>query len=109
MLIKLFVQNYALIKELDVELENGLTIITGVTGAGKDFDVPSCHRSAGEACEGQGQKKVEMYFLPDIYVECEECHGKRYSKEVLEITYKDKNIADVLEMTVEEAMEFFLI
>jgi excinuclease ABC subunit A len=48
-----------------------------------------------------------MYFLPDIYVECEECRGKRYNKEVLEITYKDKNIADVLEMTVEEAMEFF--
>jgi len=60
-----------------------------------------------EACEGQGQKKVEMYFLPDIYVECEECQGKRYNKEVLEITYKDKNIAEVLEMTVEEAMEFF--
>lgn len=60
-----------------------------------------------EACEGQGVKKVEMYFLPDIYVECEECHGKRYNKEVLEITYKDKNIADVLEMTVEEALEFF--
>ncbi len=60
-----------------------------------------------EVCEGQGQKKVEMYFLPDIYVECEECHGKRYSKEVLEITYKDKNIAEVLEMTVEDAMEFF--
>ena len=60
-----------------------------------------------EACEGQGQKKVEMYFLPDIYVECEECRGKRYSKEVLEITYKDKNIAEVLEMTVEEGMEFF--
>jgi len=60
-----------------------------------------------EACEGQGQKKVEMYFLPDIYVECEECRGKRYSKEVLEITYKDKNIAEVLKMTVEEAMEFF--
>ncbi len=60
-----------------------------------------------EACEGQGQKKVEMYFLPDIYVECEECHGKRYSKEVLEVTYKDKNIAEVLEMTVEEGMEFF--
>ena len=60
-----------------------------------------------EACEGQGQKKVEMYFLPDIYVECEECQGKRYNKEVLEITYKDKNIADVLKMTVEEAMEFF--
>ena len=60
-----------------------------------------------EACEGQGQKKVEMYFLPDIYVECEECRGKRYNKEVLEITYKDKNIAEVLEMTVEESMEFF--
>jgi len=60
-----------------------------------------------EACEGQGQKKVEMYFLPDIYVECEECHGKRYNKEVLEITYKDKNIADVLDMNVDEAMEFF--
>ena len=60
-----------------------------------------------EACEGQGQKKVEMYFLPDIYVECEECRGKRYNKEVLEIAYKDKNIADVLNMNVEEAMEFF--
>ncbi|MFH1967888.1 MAG: excinuclease ABC subunit UvrA [bacterium] len=60
-----------------------------------------------EACEGQGHKKVEMYFLPDIYVECEECHGKRYSKEVLEVAYKDKNIADILEMTVEEAMDFF--
>ena len=60
-----------------------------------------------EACEGQGQKKVEMYFLPDIYVECEECRGKRYSKEVLEIDYKGKNIADILSMTVEESMEFF--
>jgi excinuclease ABC subunit A len=60
-----------------------------------------------EACEGQGQKKVEMYFLPDIYVECEECHGKRYNKEVLEIDYKGKNIADILSMTVEEALEFF--
>ncbi len=60
-----------------------------------------------EACEGQGTKKVEMYFLPDIYVECEECRGKRYSKEVLEILYKEKNIADVLKMTIEEAAEFF--
>jgi len=60
-----------------------------------------------EACEGQGVKKVEMYFLPDIYVECEECRGKRYNKEVLEIDYKGKNIADVLSMTVEESMEFF--
>ncbi len=60
-----------------------------------------------EACEGQGQKKVEMYFLPDIYVECEECHRKRYNKEVLEIDYKGKNIADILSMTIEEALEFF--
>ena len=60
-----------------------------------------------EACEGQGVKKVEMYFLPDIYVECEACRGKRYSKEVLEIDYKGKNIADVLTMTIEEAAEFF--
>ncbi|MBM3206458.1 MAG: excinuclease ABC subunit UvrA [Candidatus Staskawiczbacteria bacterium] len=60
-----------------------------------------------EACEGQGVKKVEMYFLPDIYVECEECRGKRYSKEVLEILYKDKNISDVLHLTIEEAGEFF--
>ena len=60
-----------------------------------------------EACEGQGVKKVEMYFLPDIYVECEDCRGKRYNKEVLEILYKDKNISDVLHMTVEEAAEFF--
>lgn len=60
-----------------------------------------------EACEGQGVKKVEMYFLPDIYVECEECKGKRYSKEVLEIDYKGKNVSDVLHMTIEEAAEFF--
>lgn len=60
-----------------------------------------------EACEGQGVKKVEMYFLPDIYVECEECRGKRYNKEALGVSYKGKNIADVLQMTVEEAAEFF--
>lgn len=60
-----------------------------------------------EACEGQGVKKVEMYFLPDIYVECEECKGKRYSREVLEVLYKDKNVSDILHMTVEEAAEFF--
>ena len=60
-----------------------------------------------ESCEGQGTKKVEMFFLPDIYVECEECRGKRYSSEVLQITYKDKNIAEVLKMTIEEAGEFF--
>ncbi len=60
-----------------------------------------------EACEGQGQIKVEMYFLPDVYVQCKECKGKRYNKEALEIEYKGKNISEVLEMTVEEAMKFF--
>ncbi|MDP2910498.1 MAG: excinuclease ABC subunit UvrA [bacterium] len=60
-----------------------------------------------ETCEGQGQIKIEMYFLPDVYVECKDCQGKRYSKDVLEIDYKGKNIAEVLEMTVEEASEFF--
>ncbi len=60
-----------------------------------------------EACEGQGEIKVEMFFLPDIYVECQECRGKRYNKEALKIEYRGKNIAEVLEMTVEEAMKFF--
>lgn len=60
-----------------------------------------------EACEGQGQNKVEMYFLPDIYVECPECRGQRYNKEVLSIEYKGKNIAEVLNMTIEEGLEFF--
>ncbi|MDD5750428.1 MAG: excinuclease ABC subunit UvrA [Candidatus Pacebacteria bacterium] len=60
-----------------------------------------------EACEGQGVKKIEMYFLPDVYVPCQECDGHRYNRETLEIRYKDKNIAQVLEMTVEEALKFF--
>ena len=60
-----------------------------------------------EACEGQGEIKIEMYFLPDIYVECKECGGTRYRKETLEIRYKGKNIAEVLGMTVEEAAVFF--
>jgi len=60
-----------------------------------------------EACEGQGVKKIEMYFLPDIYVECEECKGKRFNKETLAVEYHGKNIADVLEMTIEDALEFF--
>ena len=60
-----------------------------------------------EACQGDGMVRIEMQFLPDVYVECEVCHGKRYNKEAMEIHYRNKNIADVLEMTVEEAMAFF--
>ncbi len=60
-----------------------------------------------EACSGDGLIKIEMNFLPDIYIECEECKGKRYNKETLEVTYKGKTIADVLEMSVEEALELF--
>jgi len=60
-----------------------------------------------EACEGDGILKIEMHFLPDVYVPCEVCHGKRYNRETLEIRYKGKNIAEVLSMTVEEAKEFF--
>ena len=60
-----------------------------------------------EACEGDGIIKIEMHFLPDVYVPCEVCKGKRYSRETLEIRYKGKNIYDVLQMTVEEGMEFF--
>ena len=60
-----------------------------------------------ESCEGDGMKKIEMHFLADVYVECEVCHGRRYNRETLEITYKGKNIADVLDMTVDEAARFF--
>lgn len=60
-----------------------------------------------EECQGDGLKKIEMNFLPDVYVECESCRGKRYNKETLEILYKTKSISDVLNMTVEEALEFF--
>ena len=60
-----------------------------------------------EACRGDGIIKIEMHFLPDVYVPCEVCHGKRYNSETLEVHYKGKNIADILEMTVEDAVEFF--
>jgi excinuclease ABC subunit A len=60
-----------------------------------------------EDCQGDGLKKIEMNFLPDVYVECETCHGKRYNHETLEILYKTKSISDVLNMTVEEALTFF--
>lgn len=60
-----------------------------------------------EACRGDGIIKIEMHFLPDVYVPCEVCHGKRYNRETLEVTYKGKNISDILEMTVEDAVTFF--
>ena len=60
-----------------------------------------------EACQGDGMKKIEMHFLPDLYVPCDVCHGKRYNRETLEVTWQGKNISDVLDMTVEEALRFF--
>jgi excinuclease ABC subunit A len=60
-----------------------------------------------ETCKGDGQIKIEMHFLPDVYVPCETCHGRRYNKETLEVRFKGKSIADVLEMSVEEALQFF--
>ena len=60
-----------------------------------------------EACKGDGQKKIEMHFLPDVYVDCEVCEGKRYNRETLQVLYKGKNVYDILEMTVDEALNFF--
>lgn len=68
------------------------------------FNVPG---GRCEACQGDGVLKIEMHFLPDIYVPCEICKGKRYNQETLEVKYKGKSISDVLDMTVEEALEFF--
>jgi excinuclease ABC subunit A len=61
-----------------------------------------------EVCRGDGQIKIEMHFLPDVYVPCEQCHGKRYNRETLEVRFKGKTISDVLEMPVEEALDFFV-
>ena len=60
-----------------------------------------------EACHGDGTLKIEMNFLPDVYVDCEECHGKRYNRETLEVKYNGKSVADVLDMPIEEAAQFF--
>ena len=60
-----------------------------------------------EACQGQGQNRIEMQFLPDIYVPCDICHGARYNRETLQVTYKGLNIAQVLDLTIDEALEFF--
>ena len=68
------------------------------------FNVPG---GRCESCQGDGVLKIEMHFLPDIYVPCEVCKGKRYNQETLEVKYKGKSISDVLDMTVEEALSFF--
>jgi len=69
---------------------------------------PSTSRVAvARSAKGDGQIKIEMHFLPDVYVPCEQCHGKRYNRETLEVRFKGKNIADVLEMSIGEALEFF--
>jgi excinuclease ABC subunit A len=68
------------------------------------FNVPG---GRCEACQGEGEIRIEMQFLPDVYVPCELCHGTRYNSETLEVTYKGKNIAEVLSLTVEEALSFF--
>ena len=68
------------------------------------FNVPG---GRCEECEGGGIKKIEMNFLPEVYVTCDVCNGKRYNKETLQVTYKDKSIADVLDMTIEESLDFF--
>jgi len=76
-------------------------------GFGKDRFSFNVKGGRCEACRGDGVKKIEMHFLPDVYVPCEVCHGTRYNTETLSIKYKEKNIADVLEMRVSEALTFF--
>ena len=76
----------------------------GYTAGRFSFNVPG---GRCENCSGDGQLKIEMHFLPDVYVKCDVCDGKRYNKETLSVTYKGKNISDVLDMTVSEAHEFF--
>ena len=78
--------------------------LRGYTKGRFSFNIPG---GRCEACNGDGVHKIEMHFLPDVYVPCEVCKGKRYNYETLEVKYKNKNISDVLDMTVEEALEFF--
>ena len=76
----------------------------GYTKSRYSFNVPG---GRCEACSGDGVKRISMLFIPDVYVECEECHGKRYNNETLEVRYRGKNIYDVLKMPVKEALDFF--
>lgn len=76
-------------------------------GFGKDRFSFNVKGGRCEACRGDGVKKIEMHFLPDVYIPCEVCHGTRYNSETLNIRYKDKNIADVLNMRVHNALTFF--
>lgn len=88
----------------DIFAETNEAKLRGYKKGRFSFNVPG---GRCEACNGDGILKIEMHFLPDVYIPCEVCNGKRYSKETLEVKYKGKNISEVLDMTVEEALEFF--
>lgn len=93
---------FTLIRELYSQTE--LSKMRGYTAGRFSFNIPG---GRCEACSGDGIKKIEMYFLPDVYVPCEVCGGKRYNRETLEVKYKGKSISDVLDMTIEQALIFF--
>jgi excinuclease ABC subunit A len=81
--------------------------VRGYTQGRFSFNVPAPRGGRCQACSGDGQIKIEMHFLPDVYVTCEVCKGKRYNRETLEVKYKGRSIADVLEMSIDQACEFF--
>lgn len=89
----------------DLFTENQEAKIKGYNAGKFSFNVKGGGRC--ETCGGEGSVKIEMQFLPDVYIECEECHGKRYNAEALQIHYRGKNIADILDMAIEEASSFF--
>ena len=93
---------FTLIRDLFTETPEAK--MRGLSAGHFSFNVPG---GRCENCQGDGVIKIEMNFMQDVYIECESCKGKRYNREILEIHYKEKNIADILEMSVEEAMEFF--